>query len=453
MRRHLALATLGLLVACGGTAGRSAATPSSTPRSSPAAPGTAAAIPPADTAANRLWLLRAGAQRRIDVVEPASRRQLAQMGSGVASPDWSRLYTVSVEGGNAIVVVDPATGAVLDRVPVDPFLDLPAGPGTIEGRAGLSPDGRRLVLTGGPRDSSGRLTSSSFAVFDTAALHTSPHSLSLAGEWYFDGIDNAGHSLYLIHPLSSRDGRYEVRHYDLVAGWLDSNPVARKILSGRDEGPMTGVPLDRVNSRDGQWQYTLYGLGAEGPFIHGLDLEHGTAICLDLPGAGSNGGSERELLWSLAINRDGRVYAVNAATGHAAELDSASPFAMRVVALPVPSPSASPAAWWSFGSTTVAEAKRGLYGGSSLSPDGATLYAVAEHGIAVIETRTLKLLGLMLRDHDLQSLRVSPDGKWLYAVDAGQAGGLLQVDAATGASLALSAYSDAAAVLRVTPSG
>ena len=42
------------------------------------------------------------------------------------------------------------------------------------------------------------------------------------------------------------------------------------------------MPLSRVTSADGRWEFTLYD-NAEEPFIHQLDVANGTAECIDLP--------------------------------------------------------------------------------------------------------------------------------------------------------------------------
>jgi hypothetical protein len=455
LRRHLGLAAGALLVACGGTAARTASTPAPGHSPTAALPGASAGAP--GLAANRLWLLQSHnqSQDQLRVIEPSTGKAGTAMASGLPAPDWSRLYTVSVGGGNAIVVLDPQTGGRIDRIPVNPYLDLPTSGGPAGPHAGLSPNGRWLVLAGGTRGSDGRLTTSMFSVFDTGLLHASPHAFSLPGEWYLDGVDNAGKSVYMLHYLGTQNtSTYEVRHYDLVTDRLDENAVARKSFSGAAEGPMSGVPLDRVESADGQWQYTLYAFGPDGPFIHALNLDAGFAMCIDLPGAGSNGGGENELLWSLVRSHDSsRVWAVNAGTGHVAELVASVSSPPRLGTLAVPSPSASPAAWWNFGSSSVAEAKRLVIGGAQLSPDDKTIYAIGVHGIAVVDTATLSLRSTMLADHDVQSLRISSDGRSLYAVLQSSSGGLLQVDTATGGALELKPYSDSTAVLRVTPAG
>ena len=44
---------------------------------------------------------------------------------------------------------------------------------------------------------------------------------------------------------------------------------------------MAGIPVSRQMSPDGRWAYTLYAGGHE-TFIHALDTEGATAVCVDL---------------------------------------------------------------------------------------------------------------------------------------------------------------------------
>jgi hypothetical protein len=44
---------------------------------------------------------------------------------------------------------------------------------------------------------------------------------------------------------------------------------------------MSGTPLSRVMDADGRWAYTLYA-SEEHPFVHALDTERRTAVCIDL---------------------------------------------------------------------------------------------------------------------------------------------------------------------------
>jgi hypothetical protein len=64
--------------------------------------------------------------------------------------------------------------------------------------------------------------------------------------------------------------------------------------------------------------------------------------------------------------------------------------------------------------------------------DGSTLYALAGTGIVAVDTSTLKVGARYLEDSEIVSIRLSADGKWLYAADPG-ANKLLQLNPQTGA--------------------
>jgi hypothetical protein len=405
-------------------------------------------------AAVRLWLLQPSS---IDIVEPAARRTVASLPAGVLSPDLTRLYSIGKGTAPALQVTDARTGTLLDSVPVDSGLSLVAGFGMGVGSpAGLSPAGRRLVLVGGPQGSDGRLTTSRFRVYDTAALHAAPRAVSLPGNFLFAGIDDAARNLYLTQYTMQPDGdnRVTQRRYDLVGDRLDPNPVP---VSNAGAG-LIGAGFGSVATADGAWLLTVYAFAPGGPVVEALDLVHATARIIPLPavtpGEG-NGVGELGLLWSLVRSRDGaHIYAVNPALGAVVDITARPPFATRASSVPVASSAPSPLAWWQqLLGAGIAEAKRELIGGAALSPDGRTLYAIADNGIAVIDTATLRLHGTLLSDQPLRSIALSPDGRFLYASVASQSGGLFQVDATTGAVVALPEYGDAQAVLRVTAAG
>jgi hypothetical protein len=452
LRRHAALLSLATLVACGGAADHAASTPAPTRTATPQATITPVP-PPAGLAADRLWLQRNGSRASVDIVDAATLHTLSSFPAGTASADWTRMYSVSVDEGfgTALHVTDPRSGAALDRVHVDTGMDLPqvgaGGNGT-----GLSPSGRYLVLAGGPRDSTGNLTSSEFRVYDTRALHAAPRSFSLPGTFLFDGIDDGGRTLCLLqyHMLSDASPQIQLRRFDLVAARLDPNPI---VPAGQDGPTMTGIGVDTVATADGAYQVTAYAFGSTGPFLQVVALHDARAWRIDLAAAPSPGGQESEvdLIWSLVRSQDGRhVYATNPGTGSVVDVATVPPFHARAESLPVPSPSPTAAGWSPFG-VTVAEAKRALYGGAALSPDGRTLYAVGLNGIAVIATDALKLRTTFALDSAFQSLALSPDGRHLFAVETmSPRGGVVQLDTTTGAAIAIPATADVAAVLRVS---
>ena len=86
--------------------------------------------------------------------------------------------------------------------------------------------------------------------------------------------------MYLIQYSQANLSDYAVRAYDLRARRLFRAPV---VDPDEADEPMTGAPVTRATSPDGRWAYTLYN-SAPHPFVHALDTERRTAVCIDLDG-------------------------------------------------------------------------------------------------------------------------------------------------------------------------
>jgi hypothetical protein len=141
---------------------------------------------------------------------------------------------------------------------------------------GLSSDGRTLVLIS-PRVRFPR-ANTTLAVIDVKRMRLRGH-IHLRGDFGFDAISPDGRLLYLVQYLSKRDiTDYAVRAYDMRAGRLFRRPV---IDPSEPEEDMSGEPLSRVTDPAGRWAYTLYA-SEEHPFVHALDTERRTAVCIDL---------------------------------------------------------------------------------------------------------------------------------------------------------------------------
>jgi len=72
-----------------------------------------------------------------------------------------------------------------------------------------------------------------------------------------------------------------------------------------------------------------------------------------------------------------------------------------------------------------------ITGGAALSPDGRLLLAPGIKGMIAIDTADFSLRGSYLRDWPFDSIAMSPDGAWLYAVSA-ERQRLLQIDPRSG---------------------
>ncbi len=137
---------------------------------------------------------------------------------------------------------------------------------------GLSADGGTLVLA-----SPLTTKSTTLRVFDARNLHAR-RSIALRGMNTVDAISPDGRWLYLVDYKNGGIGSYDVRAYDLKRNRLLSKPV---VDPREPDEKLQGMPLTRVMSEDGRWAYTLY--SGEEPFIHALDTEGRTAVCIDMP--------------------------------------------------------------------------------------------------------------------------------------------------------------------------
>jgi len=141
--------------------------------------------------------------------------------------------------------------------------------------SGLSADGRTLVLIS-PRVRYPRKRTT-FAILDARRLALR-RRISLKGDFSFDAISPDGRIMYLVEYDPREVGEYQVRAYDLRARRLLREPVVDPRESDEE---MYGLPVTRVSDGDGRWAYTLY-QSAEHPFVHALDTERRTAVCIDL---------------------------------------------------------------------------------------------------------------------------------------------------------------------------
>ena len=149
---------------------------------------------------------------------------------------------------------------------------------TIDGReaGGLSADGETLVL--GQTPDGFRPEKTSFLLLDTQRLRVR-EQIDLPGYVSFDAISPDGSLLYLVSYDSATDPfNYSVRAYDVEAGRFKPGEI---VDPSEPDERMAGQPVAREMSPDGRWAYTLYA-GGEEAFIHALDTEGETAVCVDL---------------------------------------------------------------------------------------------------------------------------------------------------------------------------
>jgi DNA-binding beta-propeller fold protein YncE len=192
-----------------------------------------------------------------------------------ASQD-ARYVTFPAGSGTVVARIDPGSGEVARSRFFDASLTVPQV--ALDGStSGLASDGGRLFLAqplvGFPA------AHTRFVVLDARDLSTH-RQITLPGSFAFDAVSPDGRILYLVQYTSPPDPtRYLVRGYDVAREQLMPGPVVDPDEAGR---PMTGRPITRAMSPDGQWAYTLY-KGDDEPFVHALDTPARAAVCVDLP--------------------------------------------------------------------------------------------------------------------------------------------------------------------------
>jgi hypothetical protein len=342
---------------------------------------------------------------------------------GTAAPDWARYYTVTPLNGTArLTATDPGSGQTLAQIGIPAGFTLP-NLGSLGPTAGLSPNGEWLTLTDNGRATSGKLVTS-FLV-GPSSLSGSFKTVRLDGAFSFDALSNDGQNLYLIEKMGDPN-HYQVRLYQIgpIGGSLVTQPVVDKREANE---PMNGIRGDSVADPTGKYVYTVY-IRDNGPFIHALPLDEPIAWCVDLPAKAPNA-IEQQFFWSLAISPNGRtVYAANPSLGSVAVMTAGEPPVIGSTG----QLALNKAGTLFAGLTTDAEAKGPRIGGVALSADGRTLFAVGDTGVLAIDTSSLKVRSTILAGESVDSLRLSADGKWLYAAGAGTSK-LWQLDPGTGA--------------------
>ncbi len=415
VRVVLLAGSLLLVPACGFSGDRTGPSASS---------GGATASPPA-APGYRLYVEDGYGQRlrTLRVVDAGSGKVERELPFGVPAPDWSSLYAVASEAGKTTLrALDPSSGAVARETELDGTFWIPYGrPGRL-GR-GLSADGHWLVLTNFTTDGAGGVLKSRYLVLDTS-LSTPPRRVEVDGRFDFEALSNDGAGLYLTeylgHPPAPVHNR--LRMYDFAAGRIDPGVILDR---SSDRQGMSVSGGAQAGSPDGRWLYTLFTGQEQTPFVYALDLTSGSTFSVDLPWS-IKGKWEEQMLWLLAISPDGgRLYPANAALGMVAEVDTRQQRVRRTANFPVPSPRAA------FQLFRPVEAKRILTGGVAMSPDGRTLFAPGMKGLVAIDTEHLSGRGPYLGDWAFDSIAMSPDGVWLYAVSA-ERQRLLQIAPRTG---------------------
>jgi hypothetical protein len=202
-------------------------------------------------------------------------------------------YATTQAGNLSTLVVRDRTRRVVKTRAFDGLYGIPYV--TFAGdKAGLSRDGRLLVVVRAATGGHVLAQSSRLLVLDTATLRTR-QTVDLPGDFSFDALSPDGRTVFLIQHSSATDyERYRVRAYD-----LERRRLRPKAIVDRTEPNMRGFPMARLVGPGGSWVYTFYLHQAGEPFVHALDTVHVRARCLDVEWDG-----KESVLWSAHLKLD-----------------------------------------------------------------------------------------------------------------------------------------------------
>ena len=408
MKRHWRVTGLALAFLLAGCAAQVAA-----PRDTEPSPS-ASAKPSATNATTDVLYIQgsgSGADARIAVIDARTGTVVRELPNGVLSRDRSQLYTTeTMKGGTQtqIRVLELASGRETRSLTIDGYFHT-----LFDYYAPLGPtgDGSWLVLTGDPIKLDDKYVTR-YAVVNT--LTGAASSLELRGDWPYEfvAVSPDGKRIYFT-DLSASSQPVGIRGFDLTTRTLAPAPVAGSAWNKWQAG---GWRSGIVTSADGRWSYSV-NTGTEEPsFILALDAVNDRAQRIELP-ADQSAGFEKAMLWSLVPSNDGKIlYAVNPAIGAIDEIAVPAMTVRRTAHLPVSRADSGALAALRQAVFPVADAKRLLRSGATLSPDGRTLYAAGERGIAAIDTDTLVESAVLAKDASYDTLALSPDGERMYVI-------------------------------------
>jgi hypothetical protein len=229
-------------------------------------------------------------------VDAGTGRTLQRVALGAHDASLDAVYTAADDGDTTTVTAtDPVNGRQLRSIEVPGRWTIPVAAGSAPDGA-MSGDGEVLALAGPTSERVSR-----FALLDTD-LASQPQRFALPGRYDFDAMAPDGAALYLSEIRA--DGRYRVRAYDVKRGVLRPQVVVDKTAIGL---LMEGVPVTRAVDPSGSPVHTLYRGGPAGAFVHSLDTQRGTALCIFLPDSKKAGPD-----WRLALDvRRRQLHALN----------------------------------------------------------------------------------------------------------------------------------------------
>jgi hypothetical protein len=338
----------------------------------------------------------------------------------LASPDWSRLYTVR---GTDLVAFDPTTNREWSRTALP-------GLGRLVPRA-VSDSGAYVALTEGafvrPYRPVGRKQTAIVVVNPNGSQ--APIELKLNGNFEPEAFSVDGLYLYVLEYLPpTAPDRYRVRRVELATEKVvPLNLRDKSLVPPGAEEEMRGEGRQSVLSPDRTRLYTLYlhqgdhqhtrdllpghtssGGPAVHAFVHVLSLTQGWAYCLDLP---APFGTHPADTHALTIAPDGKtLYVAEMTAKKIVVADTDSLTVAKVVSLRDEHPT-------------------GTDTSMSVSPDGKSLYIGSSKVVLHLNTATMGVNRVWSQPAQVHGLALDPAGGQLFV---GQPGEITRIDASTG---------------------
>jgi hypothetical protein len=418
IRRRPSLVLLLVLASCGAQV--------AAPRGDTSAPPSAAG----ELSPDAIYVRQSGNGQTalISVMDARSGAVLRALPNGLVSADRSTLYRSDLLNGASqtrVSAIDLATGRESRSFTIDGAYRMLTN---IEGPAGLTPDGRWLVLTRDTIQLSGQWISG-FAVVNVAAGTVAGRiELKSTSTYGYFGVAPDGGSLFL---QEQGDGAVRLRVWDFVSSAF----LPDAVIGTQWDGRQAGFATPPVTTQDAKTVLWLDSGKGSAPAVRALDLVTKRVTTIVLPDAQRSDDFEKYLLWTLALSRDGTtLYAVNPALGFIDELHPRAGLLDRTNKINVTRATDYGLATVARMLFPIAEAKRYIRGGAVLSLDGRTLFAAGTKGIAVIDVVTLGSRATWAADSSFDSFALSPDGARLYGI-SDQLGKIRVVRTTDGASL------------------
>jgi hypothetical protein len=351
----------------------------------------------------------------LSVVAPRDGARALVARSGIASPNFSYVYSLSRrEGAPVVTAHDAVSGRGLHRAAAPAGLELRVA--SVSGKLVALSEPHEPGAT--PWLPAGR-THTRVAVISTSN-ESKTRRYNLKGNFELEAFSTDDQQLFLIEYMPSMNPtHYRLRRLVLESGRVKD--IARPLQKAPER--MNGTGRAQIFSPTGHELYTLY--TQQGPnyahgaaadtgetyaFVHLLNLDGAWTHCIDLPMPFGTGAVTTH---ALAVSADGdRLYVADPSSGGLAAI---APKELRVVK-----------------SATIN--LRALTAGraSASVASGGTLYLGGGAQILAIDGESLEVIDRRRLSNRVLGLEVSSDGRRLYVAHPNE---LSVLDAATGVEL------------------